>query len=192
MASAAEVRKYFGIFFRVDAFEQQADRLAVDAAALNQRGGALEAFDAALVLGFAGEPRDDVAGEDDHGRAFEGLHDGKRLAEFGKKGVAGGGISEAVAEARGGVKRDAEALAGGVGAGELGRGPVAVFADELDVAVAGGGDFLKALFERQIAEDSPEHDGERGMRRRREICLGRGPERRENLRRLQRRLLATE
>ena len=76
------------------------------------------------------------------------------------RNVAGRGITDAVAEARGGVKGDAEALAGGVGAGELGRGPVAIFSDELHVAIAGRRDFLESLFERQIAEDGPEHDGE--------------------------------
>src|SRR6185437_14340401 len=42
-----------GILFGIDVFEQQTDGLAVDLLSLDKTGGALETFDAALVLSFA-------------------------------------------------------------------------------------------------------------------------------------------
>jgi hypothetical protein len=45
--------------------------------------------------------------------------------------------------------------------GEVLRFPVLEFSDEFDGVVAGFGDFFQALFEWEIVEDGPEHDGER-------------------------------
>ena len=144
----------------MDALEEQADGLAVDGLSFDERDGSLEGFDGGLVLDFAGEARDDVAGEDDHGRAAEGLHGDKGLAKFGEEGVAGGRVGDAVRNAGGGIELNAEAFAGGVGAVEVDCGPVLVFADQFHLAVAGFGYFGEAVFEGEIVEDGPEHDGE--------------------------------
>ena len=88
----------------------------------------------------------------------------KRLGEFGQKGVAIGGDGDAVSESGGGVEVDAEALAGLVGAGKVGVGPLGVLAHKLDVGIARLGHLGQALLEGQIVEDGPEHDGKRKRR----------------------------
>ena len=121
----------------------------------------LESFNAALVLLLAREAGDYVAGEHDDGRDGEGFHGLEGAGEVGKKGLAEGWVGEGSNHAGGGVETDAEALAGGVGGGKVGVGPVAVLVDQLDLVVAGLGYFGQALREGEIAEDGPEHDGER-------------------------------
>jgi hypothetical protein len=67
-------------------------------------------------------------------------------------------LDDTVSQPGSGVEADAEALAGGVGAGKVGVGPLAVFAHQLDVAVARFGHFGQPLLKGQAVEDSPEHD----------------------------------
>ncbi len=140
-----------GVLFEIDAFEKQAHGLAVDLFAFNERSGALEAFDAALMLGLARETGNDVAGEDDHRRAGERFHRRESLAQLGEKGIANGWIADSVMQPGGCIKVDTETFARGVGAGEVGVGPFGVFADQLDMLVSGLGNVGKALFEGKIS-----------------------------------------
>ena len=71
----------------------------------------LNTFDAALVLSFAGQARNHIAGKHDHGGATERLHVDQLLIELGKQRIARGGIANAVLEPGSGVEGDAQPLA---------------------------------------------------------------------------------
>ena len=64
-------------------------------------------------------------------------------------------IGDTVVQAGGGIKADAQLLARGVGLGEVGVGPLGVFAHQLDVGVAGLGNFGETLLKGQLAKNRP-------------------------------------
>ena len=65
---------------------------------------------------------------------------------------------------------NAQALARRIRVGKICRAPISVLvADQLDVGVAGFGNFGEAVFKGQAGEDGPKHDRERKRR-----DLGRG------------------
>jgi len=104
---------------------------------------------------------DDVAGKDDHSGAGELLHRSERSLQLGQEGVADGRISDSIMQPGGCIEADAELFGGGDGFGEVGFGPLGIFADEFHVGVASLRNLGDALFEGEISEDGPEHDRER-------------------------------
>ncbi len=141
--------------------------------AFDEFGGAFQAVDTALMLLFARQAGNDVAGEDNHRWAIELLHGNEGLREFGEESIEQRRISNSIMQPGSCIKADAEFLAHCVGSGVVGVGPPGIFAYEFDIGVAGLGDLGEALRKRQVVPNCPEHDGERKRRmgRGRSLCI---------------------
>src|SRR5207248_9054268 len=148
-------QKIFGIFFRVDVFNEQLDLVFG-----GDIGTALKRFDAVGVHLLRREAGNLVAGLHDEARAVQFAHGGNEIAKGLEKSFTLGSVRKRKPHAAGAIELHAQLMLFAARFGKVRRLPILEFPDQLDGVIAGFGNLFETLRKREIAVDGPEHHGE--------------------------------